>query len=137
MIIYYVRNSDNNSPIFFNKIINETIFTFFYIHKKKVLDSRKFFDFWFSMDLHVLKCPEHDLTILLSSICIRRKYWIRENFSTSGLRWIYMLWDVLNTIWPFLENCLSVCLSVSVCRSVCTILWTLYLKNLWSEIDET
>ena len=31
-------------------------------------------------------------------------------FSTSGFRWIYMFWDVLNTIWPFLEN---VCLSVS------------------------
>ena len=32
-------------------------------------------------------------------------------FSTSGFWWIYMFWDVLNTIWPFLENvCLSVCL---------------------------
>ena len=34
-----------------------------------------------------------------------------RKFSTSGLRWIYILWDVLNTIWPFLENvCLNVCL---------------------------
>ena len=52
------------------------IFTFFYIHKMKILDSRK--------------------------------------FSKSGFRRIYMFWDVLDTIWPFLEN---VCLSV--CRSVC------------------
>ena len=58
------------------------IFTFFYIHKKKVLDSRK--------------------------------------FSTSGFRWIYMSWDVLNTIWPFLENvCLSVCLSVGLSVLFC------------------
>ena len=55
------------------------IFTFFYAHKKKVLDSRK--------------------------------------FSTSSLRWIDMLWNVLNTIWPFLEN---VCLAgwLSACLSV-------------------
>ena len=71
-----------------------TVFTFFYTHKNKVLDSRK--------------------------------------FSKSSFRWIYMLWDVLNTIWSFLEN---VCLSVGL--SVCTILWTLYLKNNWAEIDET
>ena len=49
------------------------LFTFFHMHKKKVLDLRK--------------------------------------FSTSGFRWIYMFWNVLNTIWPFLENvCLCVCL---------------------------
>ena len=42
------------------------LFTFFCIHKKKVLDSRK--------------------------------------FSASGFRWIDIFWDVLNTIWPFLEN---------------------------------
>ena len=57
-------------------------FTFFYMQKKKVLDSRK--------------------------------------FSTSSFRWIYMFWDVLNTIWPFLEN---------VCLYVSKILWTLYHKN--------
>ena len=52
--------------------------TFFYIHKKRVLDSRK--------------------------------------FSTCSFRWIYMFWDVLNTIWPFLENvCPFVCLSVLFC----------------------
>ena len=65
-------------------VLIHALFTFFYIHKKKVLDSRK--------------------------------------FSTDGFRWIDMFWDVLNTIWPFLENvCLSVGLSVclSVCRSVC------------------
>ena len=66
------------------------IFTFFYVHKKKILGSRK--------------------------------------FSTSGFWWIYMFWNVLNTIWPFLEN---VCLSVglSVCLYASEILWALYLKN--------
>ena len=63
------------------------------MHKKKVLDSRK--------------------------------------FSTSGFRWIYMFRDVLNTIWPYSENvCLSICM-------VSKILWTLYLKNLCAETDET
>ena len=50
------------------------LFTFFYIHKKKILDSRK--------------------------------------FSTSDFRCIYMFWDVMNAIWPLLENaCLPVCMS--------------------------
>ena len=44
-----------------------------------------------------------------------RKYWFHEN---SDFWCIYMFWDVLNTIWPFLENVsLSVCMYVS--RSVC------------------
>ena len=33
----------------------------------------KIFDFWFSMNLYVLKCPEHDLTIFrkcLSAVCM-------------------------------------------------------------------
>ena len=74
-------------------------FIFFYIHKKKVLDSRKFSTFTFFYThkkkvLNSLKLP------------------------TSGFWWIFMIWDVLNTIWSFLEN---VCLSVgrSVGRSVC------------------
>ena len=36
-----------------------------------------------------------------------------RKFLNSGFRWIYMFWDVLNTIWPFLEN---VCLYVLFCR---------------------
>ena len=51
-----------------------------------------------------------------------------QKFSASVFRWIYMLWDVLNAIWPFLEN---------VCLSFCTILWTLYFKNSSAEIEET
>ena len=84
-------------------------FTFFYIHKKKVLDSRK--------------------------------------FSNCGFRWIYMFWDVLNTIWPFLEN---ICLSVSlyVFPKFCghcisrTNVWKsmelyiqLHLYGIWSWLD--
>ena len=53
-------------------------FTFFYVNKKKVLDSRK--------------------------------------FSVLGFRWIYMFWDVLNMIWPYLENvCLSVYTPLKFC----------------------
>ena len=54
-----------------------------------------------------------------------------RKFSTSGFRWVYMFWDILNTIWPYLENvCLSVCMYVS------KIFWTLYLKNWCPQIDE-
>ena len=39
-----------------------------------------------------------------------------RKFSTSGFRRIYMLWDIFNTIWPFLENvCLCVCMSPKFC----------------------
>ena len=46
---------------------NYDIFISFYIHKKKVLDSRKF-----SIDLDVLRCPEHDLTLFRKylSVCL-------------------------------------------------------------------
>ena len=40
---------------------------------------------------------------------IHKKVLDSWKFSTPGFRWIHMFWDVLNTIWPFLEN---VCLSV-------------------------
>ena len=50
------------------------LFTFFCIHKKII--GAKIFDIRFSMDLHVLRCPEHDLTIfrkclsLYLSVCL-------------------------------------------------------------------
>ena len=72
--------------------------------------------------------------LVFTSLYIHKKKeldWLK--LSTSGFRWICMFWDILNTIWPFLN--------VSVCRSVCMyvskILWTLYLKDWSSEIDET
>ena len=75
---YYTRHILKDFHLSFNNILD--IFPFFYVHKKKLLDSRK--------------------------------------FSKSGFRWIHMLWDVLLTIWTFLENfCLSICLSV--CLSLC------------------
>ena len=41
-------------------------------------------------------------------------------FTTSGIRWINMFWDVMNTIWPSLENvCLSVDLSVCMSPKFC------------------
>ena len=41
----------------------------------------------------------------------KKKVLVSCKFSFSGFRWIYTFWDVLNTIWLFLEN---VCLCVSV-----------------------
>ena len=48
------------------------IFTFFYTHKKKVLDSWKFSTSGFRWFLHVLRCPEHDLIIFRKclSVCV-------------------------------------------------------------------
>ena len=77
----YFHQSRRNQCIFL-KLAFSLLFTFCYIHKKKVLDSRI--------------------------------------FSTSGFRWIYMFWDVLKTIWPFLEYIclfvfLLVCMSLKFC----------------------
>ena len=47
------------------------VFTFFYMHKKKVLDSRKF-----STDLHVLRCPEHELTIFRKCLSVCLYYFV-------------------------------------------------------------
>ena len=72
-----------------------------------------FLDFYFLVNVNVyfllvtqLVCLQCLLVLLLQCILlmytflyIRRKYWITENF-----QWIYMIWDVLNTIWPFLES---------------------------------
>ena len=72
----FLHFSTRSMILFFSLLI---LISFFYIHKKKVLDSRKFL--------------------------------------TSGFRLIYTFWDVLNTVWPFLEIvCPSVCLSL-ICIS--------------------
>ena len=56
----------------------------------------------------------------------KKKIFNSQKFSATDFRWIYMFWDVLNTLWPFLENvCMYVCRSVYlyvcllVCMSVC------------------
>ena len=77
--------------------------------------------------------------ILLFSIYIRRKYLDSRKFSTSGFRWIYMFWDVFNTIWPFLENvwlCLSPkfsgqCISIINERKLNKLYIQLYLDIIW------
>ena len=71
-----------------------------------------------------------------------------RKFSTSSFRWIYMFWNVLKTIWPFLENvCRSVgtfvskicehCISRANARKVTTLYIQLHLyKNCcWLDID--
>ena len=71
-----------------------SLYTFFYIHEKKVLESWK--------------------------------------FSTSGFRWIYMFWDVLNKIWRILENiCLSVCMSPKFCGYCIS---NLMRRNWWNTV---
>ena len=49
-------------------------FTFFYALKKK--GNAKIFNIRFSMDLYVLRCPEHDLTIFRKclSVCMSPKF---------------------------------------------------------------
>ena len=64
-------------------------------------------------NLHVLRCPEHLLTVLTFIYAYTKKVLNSRKFSTSGFRLIYMFWDVLNEIWPFLEN---VCLSSKFCE---------------------
>ena len=57
--------------VFINeKIYYETlhIFAFFIIHKKNTI--KKIFDFYLLMDLLVLGCPEHDMTILGENVCL-------------------------------------------------------------------
>ena len=55
-----------------------TIFTFFYLHKKKVLDSRKFSTSGFRW-ICVLRCPVHDMTIfrkcLSLCMCVSKILW--------------------------------------------------------------
>ena len=65
-IFYHFIFNRRSSCFFF------VICTFFYIHKKKSIGFGKIFDFRFSMDLHVLRCPEHDLTIFRKclSVCL-------------------------------------------------------------------
>ena len=59
-ILYFTKSS----KIYLTKaLIITTIFTFFYINRKKNIVFIKSFDFWFLMDLHVIGCPGHDLSI--------------------------------------------------------------------------
>ena len=56
--------------------ITKLLFTFFYVHKKRVLNSRKIFDIRFSIVLHVYRCPKQDLTIFRKclSVCMFQKF---------------------------------------------------------------
>ena len=50
----------------------ETIYFYFLLYtKKESIGFAKIFDFWFSMDLHVLKCIEPDLTIFRKCLSVR------------------------------------------------------------------
>ena len=73
--------------------------------------------------------------LLLSSIFIEESIEIAKIFEIRFSMDLHV-WDILNTIWPFLENfCLFV--GLSVCLHVSKILWTLYLRSKCSEIHET
>ena len=57
-----------------------------------------------------------EILFFLSSVYVRRKVLDLRKFSTSRFRWIYMFWEVINTILPFLENvCMSVFMSLKFC----------------------
>ena len=61
----------------------------------------------FNFSVYVLsKCS----TLLFIFYFLLHKVLVLCKFSTSGFWWIYTFWNVMNTIWLFLENfCLSVC----------------------------
>ena len=68
-------------PVHYSSTVTHCIiFTFFYLHKKKVLDSRKILDIRFSMDLHVSKCPQHDLTMFRKCLSVGRSVWMSPKF---------------------------------------------------------
>ena len=61
----------------------------------------------------------HLLEVTFSLFYINKKKVLdSRNFSTSGFRWIYMFWNILNTIWLFLKNvcpCVCMCMSPKFC----------------------
>ena len=83
----------------------------------------------------------YNIRLLTFSTYIRRKSWICKNFW-----WIYMFWDVLNTIWRFLENvglslwCMSPkfcgpCISRTNARNLMKLYIQLQLDIIWSWLD--
>ena len=52
-------------------------FYFLLYTQEESIGYEKIFDIRFSMDLHVLRCPEHDLTIFLENVCL--SVWV-QNF---------------------------------------------------------
>ena len=65
----------------------------------------------------------------------KEKVLVSCKFSISGFRWIYTFWDVLNTIWLFLENvCLSVCLCVCDKNFVASVAQELMHEISWNFI---
>ena len=103
--------------------------------------NRKNIKYWFIifiiLSFHYKPCT---LLFYCSSVFItffyvhKKKVFYSQKFSTSGFRWIYIFWDVLKTIIPFLENvCLSICMSPKFCghcisRTNARILMKLYIQ---------
>ena len=70
----------------------------------------KIFDIRFSMDLHVLRCPEHDLTDFRKCLSICRPEWMSQKYFWHGVSrnnvWKLMKLYIqlnLNIIWHWLE----------------------------------
>ena len=59
MIMKTARSSKTYQKFFFPFFL----FLFFFMSIEETIGFVQIFDFWFLMDLHVLGCPEHDLTI--------------------------------------------------------------------------
>ena len=70
--------------------ITKLLFTFFYVHKKRVLNSRKIFDIRFSIVLHVYRCPKQDLTIFRKclSVCMFQKFCGHCISRTNARKWM-------------------------------------------------
>ena len=85
-----------------------------------------------TLALMIRKKKNNNFPIFFTFFYIQKKKVLdMRKFSTSSLRWIYMFWDVLNTIGPFLEN---VCLSVCLYYFVDTVSQELMGRNGWNLI---
>ena len=59
-----------------------------------------------------------------------------RNFSLASFRWICLLWDILNTIWPFLENVwLYVRMSLQFCGHCISKSNAPKLRKLYIQLD--
>ena len=97
LLFKYIFKHLSIAKFLYLNVLAYYIFGFFYVHKKKVLDLRK--------------------------------------FSTSSFLWIYMFSNVLNMIWPFLENiCLLTCLYVCLQNFVDTVSQDPMHGNWWNFI---
>ena len=95
------RSRATSSPLlhdisWFVFFVELACFTFFYIHTKKVLDSRKFSTsgFW-----SIFRCPEHNLTIFRKCLCVGLYVCLQNFVGTVSQEMMNRNW------WNFIFSC--------------------------------